>query len=468
MAGVAVQPRISSGYRLSLGLPGAYWSNSRAFVAAAAGVAIGLGNVWRFPYLVDRYGGGAFLLVYLLCLLLVGLPILMAEVMVGRRGRSNPAECLGSVARDEGRTGHWQLVGWVGGFAGLLVLSGFGLVAGWSAASLGRTAAASGGDAVATGRLYLGLLAAPWPTIACQTLFLLGAALITGRGIRAGLERTLSLLLPALLLSLLGLFVYVALATGRLNDALLHLLRPDFSRLEWWGALEAMRHAFLTLGLGLGAMMSFGAALPDGVSITRASLLVLALDTAVALLTTVVVFSLLLAAGRPVTEGPVLAFMSVPAATDGLPGGIGVAAGFYGFLLLTSLSGAVGILHPVVEHLVGRYRIGRRPAALLAGGAAWLLGLLGILSVTRHGPRLIAGWSIDEWLGYAGSNLLLPAAALGLVFFCGRAMSRRATRLELRLTHPAVFVAWRWLIRYPVPLALVVLLLMAVLERVWS
>jgi len=244
------------------------------------------------------------------------------------------------------------------------------------------------------------------------------------------------------------------------------LFRPDFSRLDVWGVLEGMRQAILTLGLGLGAMMSFGAALPGGASITRASLQVLALDTGVALLATAVVFSLLLAGGRPLAEGSVLAFMSVPAATRTLPGGNGAAAGFYGFLLLTSLSGAVGILHPLVEHLVGRYRIERPRAALLAGGAVWLLGTGAILSAT-HGPGRTRGWSIHDWLGYVGWNLLVPVAALGVTLFSGWAMSRRAGRAELGLVRPAMFVTWRWLIRYLVPLALVAMLGMAAMEWVW-
>lgn len=469
MSIVAVEPQAPSIARRIPGMAQAYWSSPSAFVYAAAGASIGLGNVWRFPYLVERYGGGAFVLVHLLSLLLLALPILMTEVMVGRRGRSDPAESLARLARTESRAAHWSLVGWLGSFAGVLILSVHSLVAGWSIAALGNTAAdglAGSGDAAAREWLFAGLLADPWTMAGCQTLFLACAVLITGRGVREGLERTQAWLLPALLLVLVGLVVYAGVATGRLGEGLAQLLHPDFAKLGWRGALEALRHALLTLGLGLGVMMSFGAALPDRASITRSGSLVVLLDTGVALLAALVVTTLVLPRGTSLAEGPTLAFMTIPAAAGLLPGGSSATVAFYAFLALASLSAALGILHPIVEHLVCRFRLERQHAALLAAGGAWTLGLIAIITTMALPASDPGRWAVFDWLGYVGSSLLLPAAALGVVVFGGWAMSRRASRGALG-SRTLTFLAWRWLVRYAAPVGLAAVLMLGVLERIW-
>ena len=462
------QYRNSSGSMPALWAPGAYWSDSRAFVFAAAGTAIGLGNVWRFPYLVDRYGGGAFVLAYLGGLLVLGLPILMAEILVGRRGRSSPAGCLGTVARAEGRNCRWRFVGWIGCAGAVLVLSVYSLVAGWSIAFLGRTGTVlAHASPTAPGRqLLASLLNDPRTMIGCHTLFLGCITLIAARRIRSELERIQSWLLPALLLVLLGLLVYAAGTTGRLGDGLSLVLWPDFSRLGWRGVLEALRHAFLTLGLGLGAMISYGAALPEGASIPRVALTVVALDTLVALLAAVVVSALLLAGGVSQAEGLALAFTAIPAATAVLPGGQMAAIAFYGFLTLAALSSGIGILYPIVDQIEGWFGIGRRRAALLAGGSVWLLGVFAIVVVRSPGIMGLGPWAIFDALSFLGSTLVLPVSALGVVLFTGWAMSRGATRRELRLSHRSLFITWRWLIRYLVPLALLAILVMGIVKRV--
>jgi len=443
----------------------ATWSGHRGFVVVAAGAAVGLGNVWRFPYLVHRYGGGAFLLAYLASLLSLGLPLLMAEILIGRRGRSTPAGSLEIVARAEGRTCWWRWIGWVGPGAAVLVLSAYSVMAGSLAAhlvgtSLGKLAGAD------PARVAGPLADQPWPMIGYHCLFVGLITLVTARSIRAGLERIQSLLLSALLVVLLGLLLYVARTTGRFADGLGLLLRPDFSLLNWRGVLEAMRHAIMTLALGLGVMMSYGAALPSGTSIPGAALVVVALDTIVTLLAAMVVFLLLLAGGSSPAEGSALAYTAIPGAAAVIPGGPIAAVAFFCFLTLAAVSSGIGILYPVVDQLESRRGMRRGPAALLAGGTVWLLGFLSMVDwpATR---TWLGHRAILDVLGFLGSTILLPLSVLGVALFAGWAMSRGATRTELRLARPRLFVIWRHSMRYLVPPALLAILVLGILERVW-
>lgn len=443
----------------------ARWSSPSAFASAAV-VSVGLANVWRFPYLVSRHGGGAFLLVYLLALLLLAFPILMAEVMLGRRGRSDPAQCFGTVARDEGRGWLWRLTGIVGSLAGLMLLSAYSVSAGWVITLLSRLVA---GERLAPAVLVGGgagpedLPGSPLPLIAGQVLMLGVAVRVTARGLRQGLEPIQSRLLLSLLPILALLLGLCSVATDQLGQAVTVVFMPDFARLGWGGIVEAVRLAFLTLGLGVGTMISFGAALTEEASIFRSAAKVICLTLLVTLLTGVVIVCILLAGGGLPVPGPSLLFVVMPATLSGLPWGGVVAAVFYSFLLLAVLGSALAVHHPLVEHLVRWSRMPRSRAAVLVGCLAGLLGSIAIL------PRSLglsgAGqWAVLEWVGGPGVALLLPTATLGTALFVGWAISRRTSRAQLALPGGRWFVMWRWLVRFPVPLALAAVLGFGVLE----
>jgi neurotransmitter:Na+ symporter, NSS family len=444
---------------------GARWSSPGAFVSAAV-MSVGLANVWRVPYLISRHGGGAFLLVYVLALLLLAFPVLMAEVIVGCRGRSDPAQCFGTVARDEGRTWLWRLTGIAGSLAGLMLLGVYSVSASWVITLLSRLAV---GERLAPVDLIRGasglgaMIGSPWPLVVGQVLMIGVAVRVAAQGLRFGLEpiqgRLLLTLLPILAI-LLGL---CSIATDQLGQAIEVVFMPDFARLGWRGICEAVRLAFLTLGLGVGTMTSFGAALPEGTSIFSSTVKVIGLALLVTLTSTVAIFSILLAGGGFPDRGPALLFVVIPATLSGLPAGGQVAAVFYGFLLLALLGSALAVLHPLVEHLVRWTRMPRSRAAMLAGGMACLIGAIAI--APRWLGRSGAGqWVLIEWMGGPGVDLLLPAATLGGALFVGWAMSRRTSRAQLALPAGPWFVTWRWLIRFPVPFALAAVVGFGVLE----
>lgn len=450
-------------------VPGARWSSAQAFVFAAV-ASVGLGNIWRFPYLVSRHGGGAFLLVYVVALLLFALPILMAEVMIGRRGRSHPAQCFGGVALDEGRTCRWGLTAFAGSLAGLILLSAYSVSAGWAVTTLsclatGRSLAPAEPATAASGPAAL--LGSPFVLIAGQALVLWIAVRVTARGLHRGLE-PVQARLPLVLLPILALlFGLCAAATDQLRQAIVVVFIPDFTRLGWWGGFEAVRLAFLTLGLGVGSMISFGAGLPEGASILRNAAKVVCLDLVLTLCATVAIYTVLLAGGGFPDRGPALLFVAIPAALRGLWLAGPIAAAFYSFLLLAGLGSLVAILHPLVEHLVGATGLSRRRAAQLAGGMAWFIGAIVIAPglIGRPGASQLV---LLESLRGIGVDILVPVAALGAVLFVGWAVSRRTSRTELALPRGRWFVMWRWLIRFPVPVALAAVLGGGVLELLFG
>ncbi|OCX98117.1 MAG: transporter, partial [Pseudomonas sp. K35] len=286
------------------------WSSRWVFFLAATGSAVGLGNIWKFPYVTGQNGGGAFVLVYLACILLIGIPLLMAEVMIGRRGRANPDGAVARLAREAGASSRWRVVGWLGGLTGFLILSFYLVVAGWALAYVPATFSGgfSGVSGEASGELFGALLADPLRLVVCATLVLAATMLIVGFGVRGGLERSLRFLMPGLFVLMLVLVVYAAIE-GEFAQALQFLFVPDFSALTAQSVLVALGHAFFTLSLGCGAMMAYGSYLPEGTSIARTSLLVALADTAVALLAGLAIFPLVFGNALEPGAGPGLIFV---------------------------------------------------------------------------------------------------------------------------------------------------------------
>lgn len=387
------------------------WLNGRFVVTAAAVSALGLSNICRFPYLVSRHGGGAFVLVYLAAMVAIALPILMAELMVGRRCRVSPAECFSAVARDEGHTCRWAITGILASAAALLLLAAHAEGVGSAVSRL-----AGLDHRVATGA-----------EIGWQGIFLGSSALIASKGLRSGLRPLYSRLLLVALLFLAALLAYSGSTSQELQRSLLLVFQPDFKRMTWWGVVDAGRLALLTVGVGLGAVVSYGTGISDTTSIFRASAVALLSTTALVLL------------------GAVAALA------------VSASAGYHAFLLMAGLGGAIAVLNPLIEHLGGWTGLARLQAALLVGALAWAIAAA--IDIAGGSPSI-------EWLEGVGVNLLMPGAALCGILFVGWAMSRRSTRMGLGL-HPAhFFVVWRWLIRYPVPLLLSGILVLGLLELI--
>jgi NSS family neurotransmitter:Na+ symporter len=439
------------------------WSTRLAFVLAATGSAVGLGNVWRFPYIVGENGGGAFVLVYLLCILMIGLPIMMAEILLGRRGRQSPINTMLTVAREEGLSRGWGLMGWIGVVAGFLILSFYSVIAGWALAYVFKAGSGSfaGLDADSSSEMFGAMLANPEALLAWHTIFMVMTAMVVARGVRSGLERAVTILMPALVV-LLVILVGYSMAHGDFLGGVEFLLRPDFSALSANAVLLAMGQAFFTLSLGMGAIMVYGSYLSSDASVARTSAAVVASDTLVALLAGLAIFPILLAAGLSPGQGPGLIFVTLPLAFAEMPLGPFFGTLFFVLLVFAAWTSAISLIEPAVAFLVENLGLTRVFATTVVAILAWLLGIAALLSLNVWSGFTLFDKGVLDLLDYVTANILLPLGGFLIAIFVGWRMSQSSVMSELRLRNIRAFRVWFFLVRYLAPVAIVVVFLRAV------
>jgi NSS family neurotransmitter:Na+ symporter len=434
------------------------WSSPAAFVLAATGAAAGLGNVWHFAAAAGRSGGGAFLLVHAAAVLLVGLPLLAAELLVGRGRACDPIDAYERRALRDGCARAWRLAGWLGAATALLVLALYAVVAGWAFAYLGFALRGVFGAASETSRvtaLFPALLDSPAHLLLYHALFLIATGAIVSCGVRRGLEGAARLFVPAMVLLFAALAAWGTVTTGRGGEALAYLLRPDFAALGWRGAVAAVAAATFTLGIGMTSMVTYGAYLPRDVSIPRTAVAVALLDAAVALLAGMALLPVVFRSGLDATAGPGLVFVTFPVALAAIPGGWLYGAAFFAALLLTALTSAIAFLEPAVSTVVARTPLGRRAATALVVLPVWLLGTAAIGSFGAGSDGVFRGRGLFDLLNVATSSVLLPLGALLVALFVGWLLPSGATQESLGVA-PRTHRAWRVLLRWVVPAAIVV------------
>ncbi|MDP2747267.1 sodium-dependent transporter [Pseudomonas sp.] len=436
------------------------WSSRWAFFLAATGSAVGLGNIWKFPYITGENGGGAFVLVYLACILVIGIPLLMTEVMIGRRGRANPEGAMAALAKQVGAGRHWRLFGSMAILTGFLILSFYAVIAGWAlaytpAAIMGSFAGLNGES---SGALFGALLGDPWKLVGFGTVVLLLTLGIVALGVREGLERSLRFMMPGLFVLLLGLVGYAA-TTGHFLEAVHFLFDADFSKLSGQSVLVALGHAFFTLSLATGAMMAYGSYLPAGTSIAKTAIMVALADTAVALLAGLAIFPLVFANGLEPGAGPGLIFVTLPIAFGQMPFGQLVGGLFFIMLAIAALTSAISLLEPTVAWLGEKFAIGRIKAVVLSGIVLWLLSLGTALSFNVWSDFTLFGKTFFDSLDYLTTSLLMPLGGLGTVVFGGWVLSRTVVQEALGIGHPHLFTLWWQVLRWVTPLGIVLVFL---------
>ena len=436
------------------------WSGKLAFVLAATGSAVGLGNIWKFPYITGENGGGAFVLVYLLCIALIGIPIMMAEILLGRRGRQSPMNTMALLAREAGASPAWKLLGVMGVIAGFLILSFYSVIAGWALAYIERaaTGAFSGLDKTGVEQLFSGLVGDWEKLLGWHTLFMVLTVVVVARGVRKGLERAVSILMP-LLFVILVLLVGYAIAQGDFSRAVDFMFKPDFSKLSGEAILIAMGHSFFTLSLGMGAIMIYGSYLPSHVSIGQVTLVVAIADTVVALLAGLAIFPIVFAQGLEAGAGPGLIFQTLPLAFGQMPGGVVIGTLFFIMLTFAAWSSAISLIEPAVTWMVERTPLERTSAAFAAGFIAWLLGIGTVLSFNEWSDVTWLGRTFFDNLDFLTTNILLPLGGLLICIFTAWVMRRKDVLDELELPDGALFELWHFLIRFFAPAAVVVIFL---------
>ena len=439
------------------------WTNRWTFTLAAAGSAIGLGNIWKFPYIAGEYGGGAFVLVYLACIAIMGVPLLMAETLIGRTTRLSPLNSMKKLTSDLGVSKAWQSIAWMGMLCGFLILSFYSVIAGWSLSYAWDVlnGVFTGMNAEQVGGEFSSLVASAPRQIIWHSAFMLLTLFITARGIHKGLEKGLQVMMPMLFLLLLIMLGYSILETGQFMRGASFMFSVDFSKLSADALVAALGQAFFTLSLGMCALMAYGAYMPSSNSIARTAFQVATLDTLMAIVSGLVVFPIVFAYGLEPSAGPGLLFVSLTAAFANMP--MGELFGFLFFALvgIAALSSAISLVEPIVAWLTERTVMSRTVATVVLCALVWGVGLGTVFSFTGDFTATLFGKNFFDSIDFLTSSILMPLGGVLIAIFAGWRMKRSVIMNELALS-VGMFNLWRAIIRVIVPVCVTVVLITTV------
>ncbi|MGO2056275.1 MAG: sodium-dependent transporter [Halomonas sp.] len=441
----------------SSGQPRTQWLGRWGFMLAATGSAVGLGNIWKFPYITGEFGGGAFVLVYLACIFAMGVPVMMTEIALGRRGRGSPVDAIRRVINESGRSSAWSLIGWMAMLCGFTILSFYVVVAGWSFSYLWKmlTGGLEGSSVDDMAAVFGANNANPLNLGFWSTLVTLLTMLIVGKGVQQGIEKSVSWMMPGLVIMLVVLIGF-GMFSGGFGAAVNFLFSFNAGSLSSEGLLAALGHAFFTLSLASGAILTYGSYLPKETSIGRTTVSVAIADTVVALMAGLAIFPVIFANGMDPGEGPGLIFMSLPLAFQAMP--LGTLFGILFFLMLSmaALTSSISMVEATVSWLCDNKGFSRPTAAWGTGIVLWLISTLAMLSFNLGADWTLAGKSFFDWLDYLTSRFMMPLGGLGMVVLAGFVLKSETFRDELGLA-PLPYALWLAMVRYVSPLGIVVI-----------
>jgi neurotransmitter:Na+ symporter, NSS family len=422
------------------------WSGAVGFILASMGSAVGLGNVWRYPYITGQYGGAAFILLYVCCVLAIGIPLLLAEFLIGRKTQRNPVAAFRTL-----RPGSpWVFTGWLGVVTSFVILSYYAVVGGWVLhyVYLSLINSFTGKSPEQITALFLGMNAVPRLQIFWLMILMLLTIVIVSRGVSSGIEIGNKIMMP-LLFALLIVLLFYALQTDGAAAGLEFLLRPQWQNLGPTAVLEALGQALFSLSLGMGTMITYGSYLSRQTNLVRCTFCVGIGDTLVAILAGLVVFPLVFSFGLEPSAGPGLIFRTLPIAFAQLPAGYWVALAFFVLLSFAALTSSISLLEVVCAYFVDEQRWPRKKASWTLGSVIFLLGI----------PSAAGG----EFLGFMdglATNYLLPIGALLIAVFTGWALTH-AERREFNAGEGSAFrfACWSFLIRFVSPVAVILIFL---------
>ena len=438
------------------------------FILAAAGSAIGLGNIWKFPYIAYQNNGGSFVLVYLAAIVLIGVPIMLAEILIGRRTQQSPVGAFLSLAKSAGTSPRWAWIGWLGILSGLTILSYYAVVAGWTVYYFGKclvwsTTGFTEEVAANLGPDFGSFLANGPLQILFHGLFMAATIGVVMMGVKAGIERTTKILMPVLLAILL-VMVFASMSSPGFGEAISFLFH--IGPIEADGLLEAVGHAFFTLSLGMGAMITYGSYVSRRVSIPKAAATICILDTVIALMASLIMFSIIFSVpmaerAGTFTRSASILFTTLPKMFYELPFGAILSPVFYLLVAMAALTSTISLLEVVVSYFIDVKGWARRKATLAVGGAIFLLGVPSALSLGASSglsnialkPQVVGFFSIVDYLA---SNWFLPLGGLGLALFTGWFLKSKLSKEEIEVGHGPfrLHKVWLFLLRFVCPVAI--------------
>lgn len=421
------------------------WSSRWLFVLAAAGSAVGLGNIWKFPYIAGENGGGAFVLIYLVCVAFVGAPIMISEVMLGRKGRASPINTMRKLTQAAGASSRWTFLGWMGVLAGILILSYYAVIAGWALSYIWLTASGTFDSAsaqVAT-TTFDQLQQDPLAMMGWHGVFMLITIWIVARGVSRGLESAIKWFMPLLFVLLLVLLGY-SMSSGGFAQGWAFMFDFNWSVVgpETW--LIAMGQAFFTLSLGMGTMMVYGSYVPEDSHIGSTVLTIVALDTFVAVAAGLAIFPLVFVNGLEVGQGPGLMFVTLPLAFGQLPMGALFGTVFFVLVSFAAITSAISLTEPAIAYVVEEYNAKRSRVAISLGVFCWLLGLGTVFSFNIWADvKPLFGLNFFELVDQLSQNIMLPLGGLLIALFTVWALPQIIVREQLEVSSDRVMLCWR-------------------------
>lgn len=436
-----------------------HFSSTFGFLMAATGFAVGLGNIWRFPYITGENGGGAFVVVYLACALIIGIPILVAELLMGRMGQGYPPLAMENVARANGKSPAWKHAGHLNLLTAFTIQGTYCVVAGWVLWYLFKAITTGFADisTAAAATEFNGVLGSVGGMLIWAAVALLLTSAIIYAGVNDGIERSVRVLMPTLFLLMVVLVIFNATQAG-FGDALAYLFTPDFSKIDGGTFLAAVGQAFFSIGVGMAGMLIFGSYLPQDVSITKCVLIIIVIDTCVALFAGLMIFPMVFRFGMDPAGGPGLIFQTLPVAFAQMPGGHFVAILFFTLLSVAAVTSMVGLMEPLVAWVEDTFALPRHQATVTMFIAISALGVLSVLSYNVISDWTIGSRDLNGILDYLANQVMLPLGGLLIAIFAAWQVSKANLKAELPLMPDVVFELWHILLRFLLPLAIVVIL----------
>ena len=442
------------------------WSSRLMFILAASGSAVGLGNIWRFPYVAGENGGGAFVIIYLICIFLIGIPIMVSEIVIGRFARKSPINAMATAASKSNASRKWQLVGWMGVVAGFMILSFYAVIAGWVLSYVFQLGSGvfMGISGESAEQIFEGFVGNVWEVLAWFTIFLAITVVISARGVSAGLEVAVKYLMPILFFLLVVLVIYAAVTSGHFLEGVNFLFSFNFEKLTWNSVLEAMGQAFFTLSLGMGAIMAYGAYMPKDASVIGTATMIALMDTGVALMSGLVIFPLVFANSLESSAGPGLMFITLPLAFGQMVGGQIFGCVFFVLVAFAAVTSAISLIEPAIAWLIEKLKTSRRVAALIVGVCVWLLGLGSVFSTNIWSDLFIFDeMTFLDSMDYVTNNIILPLGGIFIAIFAGWVLSSMILDSEMTLDG-WFYPVWKFLARFIAPAAVAIVFFMALLQ----
>jgi len=425
------------------------WIGKWTFILAATGSAVGLGNIWGFPYKAGTNGGGAFVLIYLGCILIIGIPIMISEIILGRRSGNSPINAMRYIAIESNRSSSWQIVGWSGIFAGILILSFYSVIAGICLNYIFISATSSG--AISSSEQFSNVISSPLNLILWHTVFMILTALIVSAGIKDGIGRMVKILMPLLGFLMIFMVIY-SIINGDFSSAISFLFAPDFSNVTSDTLLQAMGQAFFSLSLGMGSIMAYGAYMPKEQKVVGTSFTVASLDTLIAILAGLAIFPIIFAFNLEPNSGPGLVFVSMLSAFNQMQFGQFIGPLFFILLSVAALSSSISLLEPGVAYMSEENILSRKGSAQIISLFVWVLGIGSALSFNIWSDfSLIGGRNFLDSMDFIANQILLPLGGMLIAIFVGWFMKKSLIVDELGPINNYLYVLWRFFVKFIAP-----------------